>query len=454
MSLGFINPVQYISYKPTAVSGVNIVRSKSDDEELQKLLSTTQQFLVKNYSVEFAKAVVDPKVRANVKYYIANFISEQRGLNFTISMESVIEYIQTEITEMGVLQPALDDPSISSIEVNGPRQVIAERDGFPVHLKEIVFQDVDHIKKTIDKLLQSVGKVLTSNEPSIDANYRGFRINVIQDVRNGGLSTGGPIISIRKFPPDVFSDEDCISYGNISQDISEFLSDVIPYGTSSIVSGGTNSGKTTQLLRIPGYYEPITRFFCIEDSEEMMLTNKTSYKEYPNIASVIVREHEDPAKAYPISKLVKISLRQNPDVILIGEVRDKDTAIQAIAAANTGHAVHMTVHSNSAADTAKRMLQLCDSDAAFGPQIASSFDLIIYQKYENNTGKRVVFEIGELLGYSGMEPEINPIFNYDPSTRTFKHVNKLKKLTRKLKSENAPQHVIDRWCEEVEDRAL
>ncbi|WP_189338181.1 ATPase, T2SS/T4P/T4SS family [Paenibacillus sp. IHB B 3084] len=415
---------------------------------MKGLLERTQQHLITYYNDEFVKAIIDEEARKRVKFHIMDFIRDQRDFKFSMDITEVINYVQTEITEMGVLQPALDDPKISSIEINGPNEVIGERNGFKEHMEGIRFQDNEHIYRTIDKMLLPIGMSLTANDPVIDANYRGFRINVIMEKPRGGISAGTPIISIRKFPPDVFSDATCIAYGNISTEISEFLSDVLPYGVSSIVAGGTNSGKTTQLIRFPAYYDRLTRFFCIEDSEEMLLKGKTSYQNYPNIASVIVKEHEDERKSYPISKLVKISLRQNPDVILIGEVRDEHAAQQALVAANTGHIVHLTIHANGTQEAAIRFLQLSGNNPMAASQVAMSFNLILFQKYETSTGKRVVFEIGELLGFEGDKPLIHTIFKYDPIARMFNQVAKLRKLKNKLVTEGAPENIISRWCEE------
>lgn len=445
--IGIINPVEYVQYKPRMVQQP-ATRTRNDETSLRSILEQTQRYLVDQHNDDFVKAFVDEAARNRIKYQISDYIKEQRGLHFSLKMEEVISIVQTEITEMGVLQPALDDPRISSIEINGPKEVIVEKDGFPKHMKEIRFQDNDHIYRTIDKMLMPIGKTLTANEPIVDANYRGFRINVIMDVTRGGVSTGSPVISIRKFPPDVFSDEQCVTYGNISVDISHFLADILPYGVNTIIAGGTNSGKTTQLIRFPSYYDRLTRFFCIEDSEEMLLKGKTTYQEYPNIASVIVKQHDDERKAYPIPKLVRTSLRQNPDVILIGEVRDEHAAQQALVAANTGHTVHLTIHANGTEEAAVRMMQLAGNNRTAASQIAMSFHLVMFQKYEASTGKRVVFEVAEMLGFEGTEkPLLHPIFRYDPTTRQFEQTGKLQKLKRHLQAEGAPSDIISRWCE-------
>jgi len=445
--IGIINPREYVQYQRQEQKGA--ARSKSDQENLKALLERVQRHLIEHYNDEFVQAIIDEQARNRVKFHISDFIKEQREFKFSMELQDVISHIQTEITEMGVLQPALDDPSISSIEINSPTEVIVEKDGFPVHMKEIRFRDVDHLYRTIDKMLAPVGKTLTANEPIIDANYRGFRINVTMDVTRGGVSTGSPVISIRKFPPDVYSDEECIKYGNISQEISNFFRDVIPYGVNVIIAGGTNSGKTTQLIRLPKYYDPLTRILTIEDSEEMMLKAKTTYKDYPNIASFVVKDHEDERKAYPIAKLIKMSLRQNPDVIIIGEVRDEYAAQQALVAANTGHTVHLTIHANGPEEAAVRLVQLAGNNRTAASQVAMTFDLIVFQKYESATGKRVVFEIAELMDFEGAEkPVLNAIFRYDPENRQFRRTGRLKKAAKKLVVEGAPPEITQRWCGE------
>src|SRR5688572_17823855 len=140
MAIGLINPAEYVQYRRPEIKATN-TRSKTDDENLKTLLERTQQYLITNYNDEFVRAIIDEQARNRVKYHISDFIRDQRDLKFSMDIGEVIDYIRTEITEMGVLQPALDDPAISSIEINGPAEVIVERNGFPVHMTEIRFRD-------------------------------------------------------------------------------------------------------------------------------------------------------------------------------------------------------------------------------------------------------------------------------------------------------------------------
>ena len=445
--IGIINPVEHVAYQNTDQFNQAELTQK-DAEVFKSLVDHTRRYLRQHYSDEFVAAIFDERERSKVKYYISDFIREQTQYKFKIDIDIVIEMVQREITEMGVLQPALDNPRVSSIEINGPDETICEIDGVPTHDDTIRFQDNDHIYSVISKMLTPMGRTLSANDPVIDSNYRGFRLNVTLDRSRGGISSNHPIISIRKFPPDIYSDDDCIAYGNMSEEIVEFFQDVYPLGVNVIIGGSVNTGKTSHLIRIPLYLNEITRILTIEDSEEMMLKQKEAYQTYPNIAAFIVKEHENTRRRYNIAKIVKVTLRQNPDWILIGEVRDSEAASEALEAANTGNSVALSIHANDAEMTAVRFMQLSGNNEIAASQVGSTMDLIIF--LENVSGKRVVTEISELLSFEGNHPVLNTIFKYDYVSKIHKRVGFLKKLSEKMKKKGVPVQIYERWCKVIE----
>ena len=444
--IGIINPVEHVSYSAGEYSNQAELNQK-DAEMYKSLLENTRKYLRQHHNDEFVSAIFDEQERSKVKYYISDYIREQSNFKFKIDMERVIQMVQVDLTEMGVLQPALDDPHTSSIEINGPDEVISEIDGVPTHDPRVKFLDNNHIYSVISKMLTPMGKTLSAHEPVIDSNYRGFRLNITLERNRGGISSNHPIISIRKFPPDVYSDEACIKYGNLSEEIVEFFQDIYPVGVNVIIGGSVNSGKTSQLIRIPLYLDPLTRILTIEDSEEMMLKQKEAYKTYPNIGAFIVKEHEQTRRRYNIAKIVKVTLRQNPDWIFIGEVRDAEAASEALEAANTGNNVALSLHANDGKMTAVRFMQLTGNDAIAAGHVASSIDLILFQ--QNVNGVRVLTEISELISFDGgLEPVMNPIFQYDFQEKKHVRVGSLRKLRAKLQKKGVPDPIFKRWCAE------
>ncbi len=113
-----------------------------------------------------------------------------------------------------------------------------------------------------------------------------------------------------------------------------------------LVCGPTGSGKTTTL------YSAITmlnssekNFVTIEDPVEYQLEN---------INQIQVKE----AIGFTFAKVLKHTLRQDPDIILVGEIRDRETAVTAIQASLTGHLVLSTLHTNDAPSAITRLLEM------------------------------------------------------------------------------------------------
>jgi type IV pilus assembly protein PilB len=113
-----------------------------------------------------------------------------------------------------------------------------------------------------------------------------------------------------------------------------------------LITGPTGSGKTTTLYAfLAKIYSDELKFMTIEDPVEYHL---------PGITQTQV-DHE---KGYTFASGLRAALRQDPEVIMVGEIRDKETAETAIEASNTGHRVFSTLHTNSAAGVIPRLIDL------------------------------------------------------------------------------------------------
>jgi MSHA biogenesis protein MshE len=131
-----------------------------------------------------------------------------------------------------------------------------------------------------------------------------------------------------------------------------------------LVTGPTGSGKTTTLYTaLNELNKPSTKIITVEDPVEYQL---------PRINQVQV--HEKIGLTFPA--VLRTALRQDPDVILIGEMRDKETVNIGLRAAMTGHLVFSTLHTNDAISTVSRLL---DMDAE-GFVIASSLQAVLAQR--------------------------------------------------------------------------
>ncbi len=124
----------------------------------------------------------------------------------------------------------------------------------------------------------------------------------------------------------------------------------------ALVTGPTGSGKSTTLAAIIDHINEnrSDHILTIEDPIEYIHNSKKSY--------VMQREVGDCADTLSFRNALKHALRQDPDVILIGEMRDHETIGIAITSAETGHMVFGTLHTNSAAQTIGRIIDVFPSD--------------------------------------------------------------------------------------------
>ncbi len=129
-------------------------------------------------------------------------------------------------------------------------------------------------------------------------------------------------------------------------------------------TGPTGSGKTTTLYaflrQVAG---PEIKIITIEDPIEYRLGG-------------IEQTQVDPKAGYTFASGLRSILRQDPDVILVGEIRDRDTADIALQAALTGHLVFSTLHTNDAIGAVPRLIDLGVTAASIGPAV----NLIIAQR--------------------------------------------------------------------------
>jgi type IV pilus assembly protein PilB len=113
-----------------------------------------------------------------------------------------------------------------------------------------------------------------------------------------------------------------------------------------LTTGPTGSGKTTTLYSIlSGIYTPEKKILTIEDPVEYELAG---------VAQIPVR----PNRGFTFATGLRSILRQDPDVVMVGEIRDSETAEIAIRAALTGHQVFSTLHTNDAAGAVTRLLDM------------------------------------------------------------------------------------------------
>jgi pilus assembly protein CpaF len=361
--------------------------------------------------------------RARLERVVGHILTREGPVLTTAERSSLIRQIVDESLGLGVLEPLINDETITEIMVNGPADIWIERDG---RLEKVNarFADEHQLYLTIDRIVSAVNRRVDESSPMVDARLpSGERVNVIIPP----LALSGPTLTIRRFPR-AYSLKELMDLGAMDDAIARLISSFVRSKFNIIVSGGTGTGKTTLLNALSEFIPEGERIVTIEDSAELQLKQ-------PHVISLESRPPNVEGKGeITIRDLVRNSLRMRPDRILVGEVRGAET-LDMLQAMNTGHEGSVaTLHANSTEDAIVRLSTLASmSDLnvpydALRDQINSAIDVIV-QLTRTVDGQRKIAEVAvvasqrrekfRLATVAGFKP--NPIGPDRRTTGRFAH---------------------------------
>ncbi len=320
----------------------------------------------------------------------------------------IFNLIQNEVSGYGPITELLEDDSITEIMVNGPNEIYVEIDGKIVKEDSVSFINDTHIIRTIQRIVQPLGRTIDAASPMVDARLRdGSRLNAVIPP----LSLKGPVLTIRKFSKDLEGIDDLLLKGTLTNDMAIFLDACVRAKLNIIISGGTGTGKTTLLNILSGFIGDDERIITIEDAAELRLHQRhvisleTRLVNYEGEGEVTIRD------------LVRNSLRMRPDRIIVGEVRGKE-AFDMMQAMNTGHEGSITtLHANSPVDALNRletMIMMNEMEipvSAVRGYIANAIDIVV-QIDRLSDGRRKLTSISEITNLKNDKIEMKEIFSY------------------------------------------
>jgi pilus assembly protein CpaF len=318
-----------------------------------------------------------------------------------------VQEMMSDTLGYGPLDPLLADNTLTEVMCNAYNEIWVEREG-RIERTDLAFTDDIQYRSVIDKIVSAVGRRIDEASPMVDARLPdGSRVNAIIPP----LALHGPVLTIRKFSRDPYTAKDLINFGTWTLDLVTVMDACVRGKLNVLVSGGTGTGKTTNLNVLSAFIPDGERIITIEDSAELQL-------QQPHVISLETR----PASAegtgqVSIRDLVKNALRMRPDRIIVGECRAAE-ALDMLQAMNTGHEGSMTtVHANSPRDAISRletMVLMAGFDLpvrAIREQIAAAIDVIL-QVDRLPDGRRVITAVTEVQGLEGDILLLQDIFRF------------------------------------------
>lgn len=235
-------------------------------------------------------------------------------------------------------------------------------DGVLHPVEDIILNDVDCDRIALDLVGVEVETVFKSGERDLAKDILGIRCRINLFRRQGTWSLAVRLLT-DKIPP-----LESLGVPKVVREFSEYNQGLV------LVTGKTGSGKSTTLAALLDIINHTER------KHILTLEDPVEYIHIPDKCAVNQREVGKDTQTFASG--LRAALREDPDVILVGELRDFETIDVAITAAETGHLVFGTVHANSAAGTIDRLVSVfpADRQRQVRLQLSMSLDAVLCQQ--------------------------------------------------------------------------
>lgn len=336
--------------------------------------------------------------------------TDQKFIVRTENRRFLVGAVINEIIGLGPLEPLLNNSEITEIMANGPYDIQVEIKGALHRVPGVSFRDQEHLLSLCQKILSFSSRRVDLSQPITDGRLPdNSRVHVVHQY----IAPAGPNLTIRRHRDEKWTVKEMIERGSFTEDMAVDLAWLIHSGCSTIIVGGTGTGKTTMLNALSGLFPTDARIVTIEDNLELQIDKS-------RLAAAPMETKDAAASgggAITIRDLVKASLRMRPDRIIVGEVRDS-AAMDMLTAMNTGHAGSMTtIHANGADEAIPRLESMVGQSGETDARgslalIAGAIDLlIIIERFPEDGSRRMtgIYEVPNRIDADNNELSLTPI---------------------------------------------
>jgi pilus assembly protein CpaF len=382
------------------------VNSRTNDRVLDAKVRLHRK-LIEELNLVALERLPAEDVRREIMSFVSEQVREERLALNVAELDSLVDDIVNEMVGLGPLEPLLRDPTISDILINGHENCFVERGGKLVQV-QIPFKDEAHLVRIVNKIVAAVGRRIDESQPMCDARMLdGSRFNAA--IRPVGVD--GPLVSIRKFSKSKLGLHKLVEFNALTKEMAEVIAAAVNARITTIISGGTGTGKTTMLNALSAFIPSDERLITIEDAAELQL-------QQPHVARMETRPANVEGNGEIRQRdLVKNALRMRPDRVILGEVRGEE-AFDMLQAMNTGHEGSMaTIHANTPRDALARLEQMLGMTGmpmtvqSIRSQISSAIGMVV-QLTRLADGKRKITSIAEITGMEGDIIQSQELFKF------------------------------------------
>ena len=427
------------------------------------LLSMVQEHI----SSKYAATLTDTTKLSQLKSYIEKYLRDTAYSVEGMTDEKLCDKIYSEMAEYSILTPFLVRDNVEEININAWNDVAITYTNGKIEKVKEHFYSPTHATDIVKRLLHHSGMIIDNASPMSQGHLpNNTRITALKaPVVDDEI---GVSVSIRLLHPSRVNKTQIIKSGNATEKMIDFLCTCMRYGVSVVVAGATSSGKTTLLNALLTTIPDGKRVFTIESgSRELALVRKDKKG---NVVNNVVHTLSRPSdnEAYDITQedLVVASLRFNPDIVCVGEMRDVE-CYSAVEASLTGHTVVSTVHASAADAAHMRIALLCQKRFPIDfktslMQAGQAFPIVVYtHKLENN--ERKIMDITECEILPNGERAYHTLFRFNITKNVIEKGKNITEghfeqpeimsdsLKKKLMQFGVPQDVLSTFLEKGAD---
>ncbi len=358
--------------------------------------------------------IVSSKDPAGVMTYLDKMLAVVLDeLGKSVEQESysrLFYYVYRDFIGFNEIEALLRDFFIEDIECNGINSPIyIVHRAFRNLRTNISFDSLSKLASFVEKLAQKSGRYVSYSNPILDGTLPdGSRVNATYTT---DISSKGPTFTIRKFTKVPITPVELLASNTMSPEMLAYFWILMQYKCNVLIVGGTGSGKTTLLNAIAFFIPPEARVVSIEDTRELQLPRE-------NWLPSVARSGLGGMGEVDLFTLLKESFRQNPDYVIVGEVRGKEAYVlfQGMA---SGHPSMATIHADSVESVIRR---LETPPINLSPSLLNVLDVVavmqhsIFKKQEGRRLKEVV-EVVDIESSSKIKT--NTIFKWNPREDNF-----------------------------------
>jgi len=317
------------------------------------------------------------KITGEVKIAPTILTITQKIKNVSDFQKRIEKSLEKSVTEIsGVILGGAINLGASDIHIEPKTKEVKIRTRIDGILQDVIIFDLETYQALLSRIKLLSGIKLNITDRPQDGRFSVSINKIVIEIRVSALpAEHGETIVLRILNPKTLVGLEALG---LRKDLLEiFQAEIKKPNGMIIVTGPTGSGKTTTLYAfLRRIQKPEIKIITIEDPIEYHLEG-------------VSQTQANPEKGYDFASGLQSIMRQDPDVILVGEIRDLETAQIALQAALTGHLVFTTLHTNDAAGTVARLTSLGTKASDIGPAINMVIAQRLVRKICKNCGEPV-----------------------------------------------------------------